>query len=62
MPFLLLWCSGLVTLFGGYFTNIMVPLQLARITHSPLAVGLVGTVELGPLIVFGLWAAHWPMR
>lgn len=53
--FRLLWCSGLVTRFGSYFTYIAVPLQLARITHSPLAVGLVGMVELVPLIVFGLW-------
>lgn len=53
--FRLLWSSGLVTRFGSYFTYIAVPLQLARITHSPLAVGLVGMVELVPLIVFGLW-------
>ena len=35
--------SGLVTNFGAYFTYVAVPLQIMRLTDSPLAVGLVAT-------------------
>ncbi|MET8327362.1 MFS transporter [Streptomyces sp. NPDC005181] len=53
--FRLLLSSGLITTFGSYLTYVAVPLQIMRMTDSPLAVGLVGLVELVPLIVFGLW-------
>jgi MFS family permease len=53
--FRLLLSSGLVTRFGSYFTYVAVPLQIMKLTGSPVAVGLVGLVELVPMIVFGLW-------
>jgi len=53
--FRLLWSSGAITIFGSFLTVIAVPLQLKQLTGSSLAVGLIGAVELVPLIVFGLW-------
>ncbi|MFI9272565.1 MFS transporter [Kitasatospora sp. NPDC052896] len=53
--FRLLWGSGCVSSFGTFLTYVAVPLQLKDLTGSYLAVGLIGAVELLPLIVFGLW-------
>ncbi|WP_441246382.1 MFS transporter [Kitasatospora sp. McL0602] len=53
--FRLLWSSGCVSAFGSFLTYVAVPLQIKELTDSSLAVGLVGAVELLPLIVFGLW-------
>ncbi|MDH6574995.1 MFS transporter [Kitasatospora sp. MAP5-34] len=53
--FRLLWSSGCVSAFGSFLTYVAVPLQIKQLTGSSLAVGLVGAVELLPLIVFGLW-------
>jgi MFS family permease len=53
--FRLVWLSGAVTMLGSVFTMTAVPLQIAAITGSPLAVGAVGVVELVPAIVFGLY-------
>ncbi|MFJ6214865.1 MFS transporter [Streptomyces sp. NPDC092296] len=51
----LLWSAGLVSAFGSYLTYVAVPLQIKELTGSSLAVGLIGAVELVPMIVFGLW-------
>ncbi|MET9625943.1 MFS transporter [Lentzea sp. NPDC006480] len=53
--FRLVWWSGAVTMLGSVFTMTAVPLQIAAITGSPLAVGAVGMVELVPAICFGLY-------
>jgi MFS family permease len=53
--FRLLWSSGTITIFGSFLTLIAVPLQLKQLTGSSFAVGLIGAVELVPLIVCGLW-------
>ncbi|GAA5167934.1 MFS transporter [Amycolatopsis dongchuanensis] len=53
--FRLLWCSGFVTSFGTVLTLLAIPVQIKEITGSPLAVGLLGTVELVPMVVFGLY-------
>lgn len=53
--FRLLWLSGFVTSFGTVLTLLAIPVQIMAITGSPLAVGLMGTVELVPMIVFGLY-------
>jgi MFS family permease len=53
--FRLVWLSGAVTMLGTVFTMTAVPLQIAAITGSPLAVGAVGVVELLPSIAFGLY-------
>ncbi|WP_051967631.1 MFS transporter [Kitasatospora mediocidica] len=53
--FRLLWGSGCISSFGSFLTYVAVPLQVKELTGSYLAVGLIGAVELLPLIVFGLW-------
>ncbi|MER7755885.1 MFS transporter [Kitasatospora sp. NPDC097643] len=53
--FRLTWTSGTISLFGSIFTMTAIPLQIADLTGSPLAVGAVGAVELLPTIVFGLY-------
>ncbi|MFJ9442192.1 MFS transporter [Kitasatospora sp. NPDC101235] len=53
--FRLTWTSGTVTLLGSIFTMTAIPLQIADLTGSPLAVGAVGAVELAPTILFGLY-------
>ena len=53
--FRLLWSAGAITYFGSFLTLVAVPLQLKHLTGSSLAVGLIGAVELVPLIVCGLW-------
>ncbi|SEM08878.1 MFS transporter [Streptacidiphilus jiangxiensis] len=64
--FRLLWTAGAVTLFGSFLTMVALPLELKALTGSTLAVGAVGAVELGPLVVCGLWggalADAWDRR
>ncbi|MFH8753578.1 MFS transporter [Streptomyces rimosus] len=40
---------------GTMITEVAVPLQVYRLTHSSLYVGLTGLVGLAPLVVFGLY-------
>ncbi|GES32739.1 MFS transporter [Streptomyces angustmyceticus] len=53
--FRLLWCAGVITVFGSSLSFVALPLQLKELTGSTLAVGALGAVELVPLIVFGLY-------
>lgn len=53
--FRLLWSSGVITVFGSFLTYVAVPLQIKQLTGSSLAVGVLGAVELVPMIVCGLW-------
>ena len=53
--FRLLFWAGTVFYLGGMVSYVAIPYQLYSITGSNLAVGLVGLVELGPLVVFGLY-------
>ncbi|HEX6887900.1 MAG TPA: MFS transporter [Candidatus Nanopelagicales bacterium] len=53
--FRLLFTSGLVTYLGSMITLVALPFQVAELTGSYLAVGLLGLAELVPLVVFGLW-------
>ena len=50
-----LWLSGLISYFGSMITYVALPFQIKELTNSYLAVGLMGAVELIPLIVFGLY-------
>ncbi len=43
-----------ISAFGSYITYVAIPLQVARITHSPLDVGLLGLCELAPLMITAL--------
>ncbi|MFC4492997.1 MFS transporter [Streptomyces ovatisporus] len=53
--FRLLWSAGAVTVLGSFLTFVALPLQLKELTGSAAAVGALGAVQLGPLIVFGLY-------
>ncbi len=50
-----LWSSGLISYFGSMITYVALPFQIKELTNSYIAVGLMGAVELIPLIVFGLY-------
>lgn len=53
--FTLLFSAGTVFYLGGMVSYVALPYQLYRLTGSNLAVGLMGVVELVPLLVFGLY-------
>ncbi|GAA1899351.1 MFS transporter [Streptantibioticus ferralitis] len=53
--FRLMWCAGVVTIFGSCVTAVALPVQIKELTGSALAVGAIGAVQLVPLIVFGLY-------
>lgn len=64
--FRLLVVAGSVFYLGGMVSYVAVPYQLYRLTGSNLAVGLMGAVELVPLVFFGLYggaiADHYDRR
>ena len=53
--FRLIFLSGLITNLGAMISYVVIPFQVATITGSFVAVGLIGLFELLPLIVFGLY-------
>ena len=53
--FRLLFAAGTVFYLGGMVSYVALPYQLYHLTHSNLAVGAMGAVELVPLLVFGLY-------
>jgi len=42
-------------MLGSQATYVAIPYQLKQLTHSTLAVGSIGLVELAPLVFFGLY-------
>ena len=50
-----LWLSGVISYFGSMFTYVALPFQVKQLTGSYLAVGLIGLVEIIPLVIFGLY-------
>ena len=50
-----LFIGGLVTSLGSMVTYVAIPFQVAELTDSFIAVGLIGLAELLPLVVFGLY-------
>src|SRR5947209_4574981 len=50
----LLFSGQVSSYLGRNFTVVAIPIQVFAITHSSLAVGLVGLASLGPLIGFSL--------
>jgi MFS family permease len=50
-----LWTAGLISYFGSMITYVALPFQLKELTGSYLAVGLLGVVEIVPLMIFGLY-------
>lgn len=53
--FRLLFVAATAGYLGSMVGYVAIPFQIFRITGSHLAVGIVGGIELVPLIVFGLW-------
>jgi MFS family permease len=53
--FRLLFASRTVTALGTQASEVALLVQAKQLTGSPLAVGLLGVVELVPLVVFGLY-------
>jgi hypothetical protein len=47
----LLFAAQLVSFFGSMVTYVALPYQVYALTHSSLAVGLLGLAELGPLLL-----------
>jgi MFS family permease len=50
-----LYVAGFISMLGSQATYVAVPFQLRLLTHSTLAVGSIGLVELAPLVIFGLY-------
>ena len=50
-----LWSAGLVTYLGSMITYVALPFQLKELTDSYVAVGILGIIEIVPLIIFGLY-------
>lgn len=53
--FRLLWIAGTVFYLGGMVTYVTLPYQLYHLTGSNFAVGVLGLVQLVPLVVCGLY-------
>ena len=54
--FRLLWGSQVFTSLGRQVTVVALPFQVYVVTHSSLAVGLIGLAQLLPLLATGLYA------
>jgi MFS family permease len=52
--FRLLFWGQMVSFLGSQVTSVAVPYQVYELTHSPLAVGLLGLVELIPVLALSL--------
>jgi MFS family permease len=50
----LLWSGNLVSVAGRQITIVALPYQMFLLTHSSLAVGAIGLVQLVPLVVLSL--------
>lgn len=57
--FRLLFIGQFVSVFGSMITYVAVPYQVYALTQSSLMVGLLGTVQLVPLLLFGLWGGAY---
>jgi MFS family permease len=54
-----LFVGQLVSTFGSMITVVAIPYQVYQLTHSSLWVGLLGTAQLVPLLLFGLWGGAY---
>jgi len=55
----LLYTGQLVSAFGSMITYVAVPDQIWELTHSSFAVGMLGAVQLVPLLLFALWGGAY---
>ncbi len=52
--FRMLWLGQLISGLGRAVTLVALPLELWNLTHNPLAIGLLGIVQLVPILTFAL--------
>ena len=57
--FRLLFIGQFVSFFGSMITYVAIPYQLYKLTGSSLAVGMLGTVQLIPLLLSALWGGAY---
>src|SRR3954471_2947754 len=57
--FRLLWSGEIFSEIGSNITLVAVLLQVDALTHSPAAVGLIGLVQLVPLMLASLFGGSW---
>ena len=50
-----LWTGQTVSLFGTQMTNVALPVEVYRLTHSSFDVGLIGLFTLVPLVAVGFF-------
>src|SRR5262245_47466289 len=55
----LLYIGQLVSAFGSMITYVAVPQQIWELTHSSFTVGMLGAVQLVPLLLFALWGGAY---
>jgi MFS family permease len=55
----LLYTGQLVSMFGSMITYVAVPYQVFELTKSSFAVGMLGAVQLIPLLLFALWGGAY---
>jgi MFS family permease len=55
VPYRTLFWGQIVSLLGTQLTLVALPLQVYLLTHSSLAVGLIGLVQLGPTLALTLF-------
>src|SRR2546427_1467702 len=55
----LLYTGQLISAFGSMITYVAVPYQVFAITHSSFMVGMLGAVQLVPLLFFALWGGAY---
>ncbi|HZS78080.1 MAG TPA: MFS transporter [Ktedonobacteraceae bacterium] len=55
VPYRRLFWGQLISILGSQLTVVALPLQVYLLTHSSLAVGLIGLVQLGPGLVLTLY-------
>lgn len=56
VPFRALWIGQIVSMLGTQMRFVAIPVQIFAITGSSAAVGLVGLVEVVPLIAFSIFS------
>ena len=52
--FRLLFWGQLISFLGSQITLVAMPFQVYQLTHEPAYVGLIGLVELVPMLAFAL--------
>lgn len=64
--FRLFWCGQLISVMGAWMQSIGQAWLVLDLTHSPLQLGVVGALQLLPVLLFslftGVFVDRWPKR